>query len=177
MAGKQQAERVTYRIDWENNECTVIETSPLLASLSRDPFVISPFLHALRAMVGDEPCTGQDERLFLADMHCRGNTMTVSLRRNDYSHVAQAPQEVLEWLLRRTLTPRETQVAAMLFEGGTIRSIASQLCIAEGTVKRIIYNIYQKCNVGSQVDLIREIYKRLAQAQSLICPIEWNPGD
>ena len=84
-------------------------------------------------------------------------------RAEGYARLADVPRERLHALLRPLLTPRETEIAALLFESRTIRCIAGTLHIAEGTVKRIIHNLYQKMNVSSQVELVRDIYARLAR--------------
>lgn len=171
MAGEQnRAEWMTYRIDWEANKMEVIDTSSLFSGISYEPVPISPSTYAMKTMM-ESAGSNEAGHTFLLDCHYKGDIMTIKLHHSVGNTVLLAAPELLERMLRRKLTPRETQVAIMLFGGSTIRSIASQLHIAEGTVKRINYNIYQKCNVGSQVELIREIYRQLAEAQSLLCPV------
>lgn len=63
------------------------------------------------------------------------------------------------------LSPREQEIAIEIFEGRTIRHVATELCIAEGTVKRTTHNIYCKMGVASQVELVHEIYARIAILQ------------
>ena len=164
--GSQQKNQLTYQIDWQKNEMQLTNFYPPFLELSHEPMPFSPLLTALKQMVEPECLCSDEELSFFVDFHCKGSTVTVNLHRNDYASVLAAPQELLKQLLRKSLTCRETEVAIILFHGSTIRAAASQLHIAEGTVKRMIYNIYRKFKVASQVDLIREIYKMLAEAQA-----------
>jgi len=160
-----QKTRLTYQIDWQKNEMQLTDICPSLLELPQDSQPISPLLFALKHMVGDRLCSNE-EHSFLVDVHCKGNALTVHLHRSDYASVLAAPQELLNQLLRKSLTCRETEIAVMLFRGSTIKGTAGQLHIAEGTVKHMLHNIYQKFNVASQVELIREIYQMLAEAQA-----------
>ena len=54
------------------------------------------------------------------------------------------------------LTVRETQIIRYLVEGCTNRYISNKLRISEGTVKKTIYNLYQKLNVTSRYDILRD---------------------
>lgn len=53
------------------------------------------------------------------------------------------------------LTPRQREIAELLVVGYPSRYIAHTLNIAEGTVKRQIYNVYQKLQINSRVELMR----------------------
>ena len=161
-----QKTSLIYQVDWQKNEMMLTDFCPSYLELPQESLPISPLLLALKQMVGANRLCSDKEHSFFVDFHCKGNTLTVNLHRNDYASVLAAPQEMLKQLLRKVLTSRETEIAVMLFHGSTIRSAAGQLHIAEGTVKRMIYNIYRKLDVASQVDLIREIYKMLAEAQT-----------
>lgn len=55
------------------------------------------------------------------------------------------------------LSPREKEVTRLLVSGCTSREIAAALTIAEGTVKKTVYNIYGKIGVSSKVELINFI--------------------
>jgi len=160
-------EYLTYRIDWNNNEMQLIDCSPLFSMNPQETVPISLSIHAMKTLVKMErPGLTEDEYRFLLDVHSKKGIVTVNLRRSPYNFMLHPPYDILEHVLRQSLTRRETEIAIMMFEANTIRSVASQLHIAEGTVKRIIYNIYQKLNVASQVELIREVYQRLADAQT-----------
>lgn len=58
-------------------------------------------------------------------------------------------------ILFSTLTQREHEVVNYVVDGKTNKQIACVLDISEGTVKKIIYNAYQKLNITSRIDLIK----------------------
>jgi len=135
-----------FDLDWDQNEMRLRERSGEL-------------FNALTRAGGDALPAH-----FTLDAVYDRQTLSLRLHRGgDYACLANVPRNRLHTLLSRLLTPRELEIATLLFEGCTIRCIAGMLYIAEGTVKRIIYNVYQKMGVGSQVELVREIYARLAQ--------------
>ena len=53
------------------------------------------------------------------------------------------------------LTRREIEVVRMVAKGLTNKEIASELCIAAGTVKIHLQNIYEKVKIGRRVELVR----------------------
>lgn len=53
------------------------------------------------------------------------------------------------------LTPREKEVISLVVKGYTNRCIAHELCITEGTVKKVIYNCYQKLGICSRIELVK----------------------
>lgn len=59
--------------------------------------------------------------------------------------------------LLEQLTPRETQIVCLIIAGYTNRYIAATLSISEGTVKKIVYNVYRKLSVSSRVDLLKRV--------------------
>lgn len=56
-----------------------------------------------------------------------------------------------------SLTEREFEILALLYEGDTNQSIADELVISINTVKRHIQNIYKKLSVSSRVELVHVI--------------------
>lgn len=56
--------------------------------------------------------------------------------------------------LDRALTPREEEMLHLVCQGVTNKSIARILGIAEGTVKKTLYNAYKKLNVQSRAEAI-----------------------
>ena len=52
------------------------------------------------------------------------------------------------------LTPRETDVFALLAEGNSLKHIAETLVLSENTVKRHRSNVYAKLQVGSRQELL-----------------------
>ena len=53
------------------------------------------------------------------------------------------------------LTPREIEVVRMVAKGLTNKEIAAQLCIADGTVKIHLHNIYEKVKINRRAELVR----------------------
>jgi len=158
---------MSLKVDWAADTMRVTRVGPVLQSFCNhaadQTFALPPPVHALDCLLKMNPQEAPPYR-FLMDIQYGGENIFVSLHlADDYASVVNVPHERLKKTMGGLLTPREIQVATLLFEGDTIRYIAATLHIAEGTVKRIIYNIYQKMNVSSQVELVREIYARLAQ--------------
>jgi DNA-binding CsgD family transcriptional regulator len=56
---------------------------------------------------------------------------------------------------RYHLTPRETEIAALIYEGSSIREIAEALFVTEDTVKKHTSNIFRKMKVNSRVRLVK----------------------
>jgi len=162
-----------FDLDWEKSEMRLRDVSGNLFNIAgkalqyRMDFTaaITPLVHTLRAL--SEVGGGELPAHFALDAVYDQQTFLLRLHRtDDYASVVDVPRDRLKKVLGGLLTPRELEVATLLFESRTIRYIACVLHITEGTVKRIIYNLYQKLNVGSQVELVREIYTRLAQYYS-----------
>ena len=49
------------------------------------------------------------------------------------------------------LTPRQTEILALVAVGATNEQIADKLCISPQTVKSHLYNIFKKINVPNRV--------------------------
>ena len=60
--------------------------------------------------------------------------------------------------LMERLSPREKEVVQLVLEGKRNADIAAALAIAEGTVKKILSNAYDKLGIRSRVELVRMIY-------------------
>ena len=57
------------------------------------------------------------------------------------------------------LTPRETEILALVAQGKNGPAIMQELFIAEGTFKAHMSHIYEKCGVANR----RDVYKRQIQ--------------
>lgn len=57
------------------------------------------------------------------------------------------------------LSERESQVATLLLQGKTYKTIAAELFISENTVKYYVKNIYAKFNIQSRAELIEVMMK------------------
>ncbi|ABX41978.1 response regulator transcription factor [Lachnoclostridium phytofermentans] len=60
--------------------------------------------------------------------------------------------------LEGILTKRELVIATSIVQNETNKYIAHKLHISEGTVKRMVYNIYQKLGITSRVELTKLFY-------------------
>ncbi len=58
------------------------------------------------------------------------------------------------------LSERESQVASLLLQGKTYRTIAGELTISENTVKYYVKNIYSKFGIQSRAELIDIVLKK-----------------
>lgn len=65
---------------------------------------------------------------------------------------------VFEEMIFSKLTPRESEIVRMVIKGYTNKYIAYTLNISEGTVKKILYNCYQKLGVKSRIEIIKMVY-------------------
>ena len=61
--------------------------------------------------------------------------------------------------ISRNLSAREWEIVNMVVKGNKNAQIAQHLGIAEGTVKKTLFNVYEKLQVESRVDLIKRIYR------------------
>jgi len=158
---------VSFRVDEDRGQMRLAEASASLqAWLPEGPLPLPPLLVALETHCR-QCCKSAPPCRFTVDVQF-GTDKLLQLtvhRTENFRSVVEVSREQLRELLRGDLSPRETEAAILLFEGSTIRYTAAQMQIAEGTVKRMIYNIYKKLRLASQVELIREIYARLAQRE------------
>ena len=156
-----------YKLNWETKQMRLQEVSPLLREVfapdGEKSFPMSPNILVLERLMQLRPPMPMPQHFAIDVLYSRHDYF-VNLRcTDDICSVMNISPERLHSLLSCFLTPRETEIATLMFVGHTIRYIAATLHIAEGTVKRTIFNIYQKVGVSSQVELIQEIYTRLAQ--------------
>jgi len=61
------------------------------------------------------------------------------------------------------LTPTQARLAALLFNGRTVKDAASDLCITENTARQYLKMIFDRTGAKRQLDLIRMIERALSQ--------------
>jgi DNA-binding NarL/FixJ family response regulator len=161
---KQMGDHITLQLDWNNRSMQMCDASLSLHGVCpTEPLPFSPILYALESILKKCP-PDSASHCFVIDATLESDTLSMQVHcTDDFQSVVNVAHARVKSVLKSLLTCRETEIAIELFEGSTIRYIAVKLKIAEGTVKKIIYNIYQKLNVASQVELIRKIYTLLAQ--------------
>jgi DNA-binding CsgD family transcriptional regulator len=69
---------------------------------------------------------------------------------------AQRLQEVFE------LTPSQAQLAALLFDGASVKQAASRLGITEGSARQYLRRVFIKTGTNRQVDLVRKIARTMS---------------
>jgi DNA-binding CsgD family transcriptional regulator len=62
------------------------------------------------------------------------------------------------------LTPAQAQLAALLFEGASVKQAASNLGITEGSARQYLRRIFVKTGTNRQIDLVREIARAMAES-------------
>lgn len=68
-----------------------------------------------------------------------------------------------QWAGRDTLSPREQQVMDLVVQGLSNRDIAEALRVTESTVKKYVYEVFNKTGASSRVELVlRALQPRLA---------------
>ncbi len=61
------------------------------------------------------------------------------------------------------LTPAQAQLAALLFEGASVKQAAACLGITEGSARQYLRRIFVKTGTNRQLDLVREIARAMAR--------------
>jgi LuxR family maltose regulon positive regulatory protein len=64
------------------------------------------------------------------------------------------PLQVSDWSLSEPLTQRELEILALLSHGLKNREIGDKIFLAPTTIKKHVYNIYQKLNVHSRLEVV-----------------------
>lgn len=68
--------------------------------------------------------------------------------------VADAQQDDSETAILDRLSPRETEVVALVCRGKSNKAIALKLGTTEGTIKVHLHNIYQKLEINNRISLV-----------------------
>ncbi|MBR0753907.1 helix-turn-helix transcriptional regulator [Bradyrhizobium jicamae] len=77
------------------------------------------------------------------------------------AHLRNVDQRLLE--LRFGLTPAQAQLAALLYDGVSVKQAATSLGITEGSARQYLKKVFEKTGVKRQLDLIRAIEGALAR--------------
>jgi DNA-binding CsgD family transcriptional regulator len=132
-----------------------MHTDIVLESAGPAPSMAAPVDDAARAQVVDAlhsiiQCA-EDEPLYLNEC---GTGVSVVLEHKSVRCVlvidARSP--------RRGLSPRELEVARLVSEGATNRSIARTLEISLWTVSTYVRRIFAKLDVGSRAEMVAQLY-------------------
>ena len=86
--------------------------------------------------------------------------------------VCQVPSlRVLSANGEKLLTTREEQVVALVSDGLTNRSVATELGLSEHTVKKYLFRIFEKLGISNRVELVLYAVQHGSMQQS-----EWTAG-
>ena len=77
------------------------------------------------------------------------------------AHARGADQRLLEQ--RFDLSPAQAQLAALLYDGASVKQAAASLGITEGSARQYLKKVFEKTGVKRQLDLIRAIEGALAR--------------
>lgn len=77
------------------------------------------------------------------------------------AHVRTADRRLLEQCL--DLSPAQAQLAALLYDGKSLKQGASHLGITEGSARQYLRRIFAKTGTNRQIDLIRRVGRALMQ--------------
>jgi DNA-binding CsgD family transcriptional regulator len=86
-------------------------------------------------------------------------TKLADARRSVYSQ--NADQVLLQKMFE--LAPAQARLAALLYEGVSVKQAAAKLGITEGSARQYLRHIFAKTGTNRQVDLIREIARAMAK--------------
>jgi len=76
------------------------------------------------------------------------------------AYLAGADRQRLQTFLE--LTPAQAQLAALLYDGASVKQAAGKLGITEGSARQYLRRIFIKTGTNRQIDLIREIARTMA---------------
>lgn len=81
-----------------------------------------------------------------------------SIGTTDFTLAARATKQAVR-SVRDVLTSREAQILELMAEGLSNGRIATQLVIAEGTVKQHVKRILRKLRAGNRVEAVSMLYQ------------------
>jgi DNA-binding NarL/FixJ family response regulator len=93
----------------------------------------------------------------IRELHDGGSPMSTEIARRvvEAMHKRKQPSELLA-----ALTPREKEILDLLSKGYLYKEVADQLFISKGTVKKHIYNIYEKLHVQNRTEALNKAFRQ-----------------
>ena len=143
-----------FRILGQLRQCSPITRAVLLLKSDREDLVIDAFRAGAKGVF----CrTGPIEALrkCVSVVH-NGHTWATARQLEAVLHAfaSAAPLNVDNSQVKKLLTKRENEVAALVTEGYTNREIAQNLGLAEHTVSNYLFRVYEKLGISSRVELV-----------------------
>ncbi len=90
----------------------------------------------------------------IREVHDGGSPMSSDIARKIVARMQRPGQARADY----HITPREVQVLTMLSKGLTYSEVADQLFISIKTLKKHIYNIYEKLHVDNKVEALNKFF-------------------
>ena len=94
----------------------------------------------------------------IRELHEGGAPMSSQIARKVVAAFNRAPKAPLAKL--DSLSNRESEILVLLAKGLLYKEIASQLNIAQETVRKHVYHIYEKLHVNNRVEAVNKYYGR-----------------
>lgn len=92
----------------------------------------------------------------IREVHQGGSPMSADIARKLVRRFQPAPEAQNNY----HITPREKEILELLSKGLMYKEVAQQLTISINTLKRHIYNMYEKLHVDNKVEAINKVFGR-----------------
>ncbi|MEW2566205.1 response regulator transcription factor [Streptomyces sp. NPDC047070] len=116
------------------------------------------------------PDTSADELIHVLRTVSAGSAMVIpEAARRSLDHLPQRPASALAASVVPSLTPRETEVIALLTQGKSNAEIAEKLSVSTATVRSHVHHLLRKLGVGSRAQAVAVAYET-----GLMAAIEQN---
>lgn len=92
----------------------------------------------------------------IREVHAGGSPMSADIARKLVRRFQPVPDAQKDY----HITPREKEILELLSKGLMYKEVAQQLTISINTLKRHIYNLYEKLHVDNKVEAINKVFGR-----------------
>jgi len=140
-------------------------------SASRSIEAIEALRLGVRAVLA--PDTSADELIHILRTVSAGSAMVIpEAARQSLGHLPHRHTSALAASVVHSLTPRETEVIALLTQGKSNAEIAQKLSVSTATVRSHVHHLLRKLGVGSRAQAVAVAYET-----GLMAAIEQNSTD
>lgn len=130
----------------------------LLAEESAREFLVLAFQSGIRGVVPAAECSSRVLGQCISSVH----SGQIWIPNRMLAHVLDAFTKALlptPWIGRESLSPREQQVMDLVIQGFSNRDIAEALQVTESTVKKYVYEVFNKTGASSRVELVLRAFQ------------------
>ncbi len=144
----------------ENKEIKKVTKHAIILLIIFLPGIINDFFNYLKLPPG----------IYFFPLHycCLSIMITIYITKNYFklSRKGYFPQNIIEkinedFLSEYRLSSREKEIFLLIINGYSNKNIADELFISISTVKKHIYSIFKKTNIGSRFELLRLIKNKI----------------